>query len=170
MRDTRGFDEFYRGTSIRMLRYGYGVVGNLNEAQDVVQEAYTRAWQHWRTVARHPNPEAWLRLVIVRLANDRWRRLSRLRLVLLRTDRSEPAPPPTEDRVVLLAALRRLPMTQRQALALHYLFDMPVADIAQETGVAVGTVKSWLSRGRAGIAAVLTGSPTRTGPRGENDE
>jgi RNA polymerase sigma-70 factor, ECF subfamily len=46
-----------------------------------------------------------------------------------------------------LAALRRLPVTYRQALALHYLFDMPVVEIAHETGVPVGTVKSWLSRG-----------------------
>jgi RNA polymerase sigma-70 factor (ECF subfamily) len=159
MRDTSGFDEFYRGTSVRVLRYGYAVVGDLSEAQDLVQEAYARAWRHWRVVAGHPDPEAWVRLVIARLANDRWRRLGRWRSVVQRTGRPEPAPPPNEDSVMLLAALRRLPIPQRRAIALHYLFDMSLADIANETGVPLGTVKSWLSRGRAGLATALTGSP-----------
>ena len=51
MRDERGFDEFYRGTSGRLMRYGYAVVGDLTEAQDVVQEAYTRAGRE-RSIGR----------------------------------------------------------------------------------------------------------------------
>ncbi|MEV7628571.1 hypothetical protein [Actinoplanes sp. NPDC089786] len=43
MRDSEAFDEFYRDTSARMVRYGYAMVGDLGDAQDVVQEAYTRA-------------------------------------------------------------------------------------------------------------------------------
>jgi RNA polymerase sigma-70 factor (ECF subfamily) len=163
MRDADSFDEFYRSTSTRLMRYGYAVVGDLTEAQDVVQEAYTRAWQRWRTVAEHPHPEAWVRLVVTRLATDRWRRLARFRAVLHRSGPPEDVRPPNEDTVVVVAALRRLPVTQRQALALHYLFDMPVAEIAQETGVPVGTVTSWLSRGRAGLAQALSddGPPGR---------
>jgi RNA polymerase sigma-70 factor (ECF subfamily) len=156
MRDADSFDEFYRSTSARLMRYGYAVVGDLSEAQDVVQEAYTRAWQRWRTVAEHPHPEAWVRLVVTRLATDRWRRLARWRTVLHRSGPPENVHPPNEDSVVVVAALRQLPVAQRQALALHYLFDLPVADIAQETGVPVGTVTSWLSRGRAGLAQLLT--------------
>jgi RNA polymerase sigma-70 factor (ECF subfamily) len=82
MRDSDSFDEFYRTTSVRLTRYGYTVTGDLAEAQDLVQEAYTRAWQRWRTVAEHPNPEAWVRLVVTRLANDRWRRMGRWRAAL----------------------------------------------------------------------------------------
>jgi RNA polymerase sigma-70 factor (ECF subfamily) len=155
MRDSNSFDELYRGTSARMLRYGYAVVGDLTEAQDLVQEAYARAWRQWRALGTHPDLEAWLRLVIVRLANDRWRRLARNRLIGWRAGTPDRVPAPSEDSVVVLAALRRLPMAQRQALALHYLFDVPIADIAEETGAAVGTVKSWLSRGRARLATVL---------------
>jgi RNA polymerase sigma-70 factor, ECF subfamily len=158
MRDADSFDEFYRSTSARLMRYGYAVVGDLAEAQDVVQEAYTRAWQRWRTVAEHPHPEAWVRLVVSRLATDRWRRLSRWQAILLRSGPPDNAHPPGEDTVVVVAALRQLPVAQRQALALHYLFDLPVAEIAEETGVAVGTVTSWLSRGRAGLAQVLSGT------------
>jgi RNA polymerase sigma-70 factor (ECF subfamily) len=165
MRDAESFDEFYRSTSARLMRYGYAVVGDLTEAQDVVQEAYTRAWQRWRTVAVHPHPEAWVRLVVTRLAADRWRRLARWQAILSRSGPPESVHPPSEDTVVVVAALRRLPVAQRQALALHYLFDQPVAEIAEETGVAVGTVTSWLSRGRAGLAQALTGTapPGRSG-------
>ena len=169
MRDSDSFDEFYRTTSVRLTRYGYAVTGDLAEAQDLVQEAYTRAWQRWRTVAEHPNPEAWVRLVVTRLANDRWRRMGRWRAALLRSGPTEHARPPSEDAVMLTAALRELPVAHRQALALHYLLDLPVAEIAAEAGVAVNTVKSWLSRGRAGLVAALDGTSTVASPQGGND-
>ncbi|RZU50800.1 RNA polymerase sigma-70 factor (ECF subfamily) [Krasilnikovia cinnamomea] len=159
MRDAHSFDEFYRQTSTRLMRYGYAVVGDPTDAQDLVQDAYAKAWRHWRTVAAHPAPEAWVRLVLVRLATDRWRRLTAWRGVLSRTGPPPAMGPPSEDTVLLTAALRKLPPTHRQAIALHYLFDMSVDDIARETGAAPGTVKSWLSRGRAALAAQLSEAP-----------
>jgi RNA polymerase sigma-70 factor (ECF subfamily) len=56
---------------------------------------------------------------------------------------------------VLVAALRRLPDAQRRALVLHYLCDLSVEAVADETGASTGTVKSRLSRGRVALAAVL---------------
>jgi RNA polymerase sigma-70 factor, ECF subfamily len=155
VRDARRFDEFYRDTSVRMVRYAYAMTGDLGDAQDVTQEAYTRAWRNWRTVADHPSPEGWVRLAVSRLANDRWRRLSGRRAALIRSGPPPVVPPPSENTVLLTAALRRLPEHLRQAVALHYLFDMSVAQIAAETGAATGTVTSWLTRGRAELAAVL---------------
>lgn len=152
MRDATSFDEFYRSTSRRMLRYGYAVVGDHAEAQDLVQEAYARAWRQWGRLTTHPAPEAWLRLVIARLATDRWRRLHGWRSMLSRTGPPEPVPPPSEDGVLLAGALRRLPAAQRQALALHYLVGAghrpgdPGAHRHRE--VLVGT-------GRARLAALL---------------
>ena len=58
-----------------------------------------------------------------------------------------------------MAALRRLPLAQREAIALHYLADLPVAEVASSLGVPVGTVKTRLSRGRAALAVLLSGSP-----------
>ena len=170
MRDSDGFDEFYRTTSGRLLRYGYAVTGDVAEAQDLVQEAYTRAWQRWRTVVEHPNPEGWVRLTVTRLANDRWRRLGRRRAAVLRAGPGEHARPPSEDTVMLAAALRGLPVPHRQALALHYLLDLPVAEIAAEAGVPVNTVKSWLSRGRAGLLAALAGTSAVASSQGGNDD
>jgi RNA polymerase sigma-70 factor, ECF subfamily len=162
MRDADSFDAFYRATSRRMLRYGYAVTGDRSEAQDVVQEAYARAWRHWRTLADHPAPEPWVRLTVSRLATDRWRWL-RTRRTHARAERTQDMPPPSEDTVLLVTALRTLPATHRHALCLHYMFDLSVEQIAAESGVAPGTVKSWLSRGRARLAEVLRDlAPDRT--------
>ena len=54
-----------------------------------------------------------------------------------------------------MAALRRLPAAQREAIALHHLADLPVAEVAQTLGVPEGTVKARLSRGRAALAELL---------------
>src|SRR5262245_5258074 len=129
--------------------------GDHSIAQDLTQEAYIRAWQRWARLVHYDHPESWLRLVVTRLVTDRWRWLGVRRRAAVHTGQTT-VPPPSEDAVVLNAALRRLPVRQRQAIVMHYLMDMPIAEIAEETGVAVGTVKSWLSRGRDGLALVLS--------------
>jgi RNA polymerase sigma-70 factor, ECF subfamily len=149
------FDVFYRDTSRRLTRYAYGLTGDPVEAQDLVQEAYARAWQRRRRLAGYEDPEAWLRLVVNRLATDRWRRLGVRRDRAAATPPPDPVAPPSENVVLLVRAMRTLPLAHRRALALHYLLDRSVAEIAVETGVATGTVKSWLSRGRAALAAQL---------------
>jgi RNA polymerase sigma-70 factor, ECF subfamily len=161
-RDAAGFDDFYRSTAPRMLRYGYALTGDLLEAQDIVQETYMRAWRNWRQVADHPAPEAWLRLTASRLATDRHRKLDGLRRAIGRSGPMPRGDPPGENAVLISATLRQLPPDQRRVLAMHYLLDLTVDDIAAELGVPVGTVKSWLSRGRTKLAAQLGGQTDRT--------
>jgi RNA polymerase sigma-70 factor (ECF subfamily) len=169
MVDADRFDVFYRGTSARLLRYAYALTGSPVEAQDLVQEAYARAWARWRRLAGYDDIEAWLRLVVTRLATDRWRRLGVRRAAAERERPPAPADPPSEDTVLLVGALRTLPVPHRRALALHYLLDRSVAEIATETGASVNTVKSWLSRGRAGLAAAL-GATSDTEPAREGTD
>jgi RNA polymerase sigma-70 factor (ECF subfamily) len=165
MPDSTDFDAFYRGTARRLLRYAYGLTTDAAQAQDLVQEAYARAWQRWRRLRSYDDPEAWLRLVVTRLATDAWRRARIRWAVAAAQPPPEPAPPPDENVLLLVNALRTLPPTQRRAITMHYLLDLPVLQIATETGVSTGTVKSWLSRGRAALAHVLGDAitPTRTG-------
>jgi RNA polymerase sigma-70 factor, ECF subfamily len=155
MADSDEFDTFYRGTAARLLRYAFGLTTNAVEAQDLVQEAYARAWQRWRRLRQYEDAEAWLRLVVTRLATDSWRRRSVRRAAATAHRPPGPSEPPGEDVVVLVTALRKLSPAQRRALTLHYLLDLSLADIAAETGASVGTVKSWLSRGRVALAAAL---------------
>jgi RNA polymerase sigma factor (sigma-70 family) len=67
-----------------------------------------------------------------------------------------------QDRAVI-EALRRLPLPLREVLVLHHCLDLPVEEVAAQTGVNLGTVKSRLSRGRERLAALLDPdtAPTR---------
>lgn len=159
MPDAGGFDEFYQGSRQRLLGYVYLHTHDLAEAQDVVQEAYMRAWQHWSSIDRYEDPEAWLRMVAQRIAVSRWRRLRNRARAYLRHGPSDPEPEPSVNTVAVVEALRRLPVEQRTAIAMHYLLGMPVADVARETGAPVGTVKARLHRGRAALATLLTLDP-----------
>ncbi|WDZ85417.1 SigE family RNA polymerase sigma factor [Micromonospora cathayae] len=155
------FDELYhahfRSLTVQLTAY----CGDLSQAQDMVQEAFYRAFARWSTVSRYDDPVAWVRRVAWNLATSRWRRL-RTAQSFLRRQREEHVPGPGPDRVALQAALALLPPNQRRAVVLHYLADLSVAQIAEQEQVPEGTVKSWLHRGRATLATHLI-------PNGVND-
>ncbi|MDG6104358.1 sigma-70 family RNA polymerase sigma factor [Dactylosporangium aurantiacum] len=155
--DETTFDECYRATVRRLVQYAYAMCGDAEVAQDLAHEAYLRAWQRRRRLAGYEDLEAWLRLVVTRLSADRWRRLAVHRRTLARLRPPPPAPPPSDDTVLLVRALREIPARQRQAVVLHYLVGLSVADVATEIGTSAGTVKSWLARGRAALGAHLGG-------------
>ncbi|MET8043251.1 sigma-70 family RNA polymerase sigma factor [Micromonospora sp. NPDC005215] len=150
--------DLYTGCFRRLVVQLYAVTGDLGEAQEAVQEAFTRAVAAPGRLARLDNPEAWLRRVAVNVARSRHRRRRVLDGLLRRIG----PPPEVADRspehLALLAALRELPQGQRHALALHYLVDLPVDEVAATLGVSTGTVKSRLSRGRQALKALLTDS------------
>lgn len=105
-------------------------------------------------LSTYDDPVAWVRRVAFNLANNRWKR-AKVAMRHLRAQREKVADGPSPDRVAAVAALAQLPATQRRAMVLHYLADLPVAEIAVQEGVAIGTVKSWLHRGRAALASLL---------------
>ena len=144
------FDASYRRLVVQL----YGVTGNLDEAEDLVQEAFVRAAAAGRRFDRVENPEAWLRTTAINQHRSRWRKLrngqrARARMLPPRD------PEALESHLVIITALRALPEAQRQVIALHYLADLPVETIAEELGIPPGTVKSRLSRGRDALAAHL---------------
>ena len=67
------FRAFYTAAFSRVVGQVYLLTGDLGEAQDVVQEAFIRGWDHRRRFASGDNPEAWIRTVAHRLAVSRWR-------------------------------------------------------------------------------------------------
>ena len=144
------FDASYRRLVVQL----YGVTGSFDEAEDVVQEAFVRAAAAGRRFLRVDNPEAWLRTTAINVHRSRWRKLRNGRRArdLMPAPRD---PEALEDHLEIITALRALPEPQRQVIALHYLADLPVVQIAEELGVPAGTVKSRLSRGREALASRL---------------
>ncbi|GAA4935359.1 SigE family RNA polymerase sigma factor [Actinoplanes utahensis] len=155
-KDSADFDAFYIATVRRVVLYLYAACGDRAEAQDLAQEAFARAWQHWSRIATYDDPEAWVRSVAWRLMANRWRGLRRRLAARSRLGRPDEAiGGPSPDRVAVVGALQKLPAAQRQAIALHYLLDMPVQEIATSLGVPGGTVKARLSRARAALGDLL---------------
>jgi RNA polymerase sigma-70 factor, ECF subfamily len=145
------YEAHFHGLTLQINAY----VGNLAEAQDLVQEAFTRAITRWDKIAKYDDPATWVRRVAWNLATSRWRRQRTATKFLMR-QREEHVPGPNPDRVALTAALATLPPTLRKAFVLHYIAQLRIAEIAREEDVAEGTVKSWLHRARALVAAQLT--------------
>jgi RNA polymerase sigma-70 factor (ECF subfamily) len=150
------FDLFYAGTASRVLRQMVLLTGALTEAEDVTQEAFERAWTHWSAVRDCASPEAWVRTVARRLAVSRWRRVRNASTAWLRHGPPTDLVGPEPQHVALMAALGQLPRAQRLAIVLHHLADLPVEQVAEETGSSVSAVKKQLVRGRAALALHLS--------------
>ncbi|MER0446207.1 SigE family RNA polymerase sigma factor [Streptomyces sp. Edi4] len=151
------FEEFYAHTVKPLVGQLYLMTGDLQEAQDVVQEAFVRAWSRRAGLDKDATPDAWVRTTAWHLAISRWRRARRATEAWRRHNRAHtvPAPEPDPGTVALVHALRALSERQRRAAVLHYVCDLSVERIARETGVSAGTVKTHLSRARAALAPRL---------------
>jgi RNA polymerase sigma-70 factor (ECF subfamily) len=150
------FDAFYLANFDRFIVQLHAYTADMGTAQDVVQEAFARALQRWSRVSTYDNPEAWVRRVAWNLATSNWRRIARFNTFMRKQTVERHVAEPSPDRVMLVKALATLPESQRRAVVLHYLGDLSVNDIAAQERVAPGTVKSWLHRGRAALAAAIT--------------
>ena len=151
----RDFEGFYAAHFQSLTIQLYAYTGDLPGAQDVVQEAFCRALARWKRVSALDDPLAWVRRVAWNLATSQWR-LARTTALFLRKRRTDNVPAPGPDPVALAGALATLPAQHRRVVILHHLADLSVRDIADQVGVPEGTVKAWLHRGRAALAARLT--------------
>ena len=149
------FAALYHAHFNRLATQLYAYLGDHAEAQDVTQEAFCRALERWDRIVRYDDPSAWVRRVAWNLATSRLRRV-RVAARHLARQREEYAPGPEPDHVALVRALASLPAPRRKAIVLHDLCHVSVAEIAAEEGVAEGTVRSWLSRGRTELAAYFS--------------
>jgi RNA polymerase sigma-70 factor (sigma-E family) len=150
-----GFAAFYAGSYRRLLGQLFAVTGDLAEAENLLQEAYARAFVRWSRVGGYDLPEAWVRRVAINLAAMTDRSLRRRARALLRLGPPPVVPDLSPEVLDLHAALRALPLGQRQVVVLHHLVGLPVEEVARELRLAPGTVKSRLARGRAAMAGIL---------------
>ena len=149
------FAAFYTASYQRLLGQLFAVTGDLAEAENLLQEAYARAFARWAQVHAYDRPEAWVRRVALNLAAVAARRLRRRAVALWRLGPPPVVPELSPELLDLHKALGTLPLGQRQVIVLHHLVGLPVEEVARELRVPTGTVKSRLARGRGALAQVL---------------
>ncbi|MFI6287802.1 SigE family RNA polymerase sigma factor [Streptomyces sp. NPDC051018] len=150
------FDACYAARAGQLIASVYAMTGEVAEAEDAVQEAFARAWQRWdRLTAGGQDPTPWIRTVAMRLAVSSWRKSRNRVRAHVRHGPPPDLPGLGPDHVVLVDALRRLRPDQRRAVVLHYLLDLPIAAVAEETGATPGAVKTRLRRARTALGAHL---------------
>jgi RNA polymerase sigma-70 factor (ECF subfamily) len=157
----KSFEDFYRSARPALTGQAWLMTGDLAAAHDLVQETLVRAWKAWDRLQSYDQPEAWARRVLTNLIIGSWRRHRReVRL-------AEPLLPAgaISTDLDVVAALNSLPPKQRLAIVLHDFVGLKVAEVAAELDAREGTVKSWLSRGRADLAQQLGvhSAPSQTG-------
>ena len=136
------FPAFYRREYPKMVAIAAAVSGSRSIAEDLAQEAMLRAHRHWDRVAVYQRPGAWVRRVTINLSLSATKRASAEMRRLLRVAERPTLPEPdaADDRV--WQAVAGLPGKQRAAIALHYLEDRPVDEIADILEVAAATART----------------------------
>jgi RNA polymerase sigma factor (sigma-70 family) len=156
------FADFYRSSSDSCLKAVTAVVGDLQLAEDLVAEAFARAWTSWGKVRRHPARRAWVVRTALNLGVSWWRRLREVPLA----DHDAAAPPDVSGvDPALIAALRRLPPRQREVLALRIFLDLDTETTAQVLRIAPGTVTAHLSRAVTALRRDVPPATTDTNAR-----
>ena len=156
--DQAGFAEFYRASRDSCLRAVAASTGDRDAAEDLVAEAFARAWAAWRTVGRHPAPQAWVVRTALNTKVSWWRRRREDPLPPEDIQPSRPAEAATAGEPVdraIMAALRRLPARQREVIALRVFLDLDTAQTAKVLGIAPGTVTAHLARAVATLRTNL---------------
>jgi RNA polymerase sigma-70 factor (ECF subfamily) len=151
------FEEFYAREFRAVVGLAYALSGSRSGAEDLAQEAFLVAHRDWDRVGIYDQPDVWVRRVVANLSVSAFRRravetkaLARMALGL-----SPALPELSAEDAEFWRAVRSLPRRQAQVIALHYLEDRAVAEVAQILGTAQGTVKKHLHDGRRALARRL---------------
>jgi RNA polymerase sigma-70 factor (ECF subfamily) len=171
-RDRVRFEEDALELSDQVYRVARHLANSREEAEDLMQETYARAFRSWRQFTPGTNLRAWLLRILTNLNIDRGRRRQRNPdpqpleegdyFLYNRLEESSDGGPADEERVVerlsqddIVSALSAVPHDFRDVVVLVDLGDFSYQDAAQILDIPVGTVMSRLHRGRRVLKAQL---------------
>jgi RNA polymerase sigma-70 factor (ECF subfamily) len=150
------FDTFFADSWPGMLARAVMLSGSRHDAEDAVQEAYAEALSGWDRISHYDNPGAWVyRIVRQRLwkAAKRWGRVASADLSTWQATEGDPER--FAEATQALAALTVLPDRQRMVMVMHCLHQMDQQQIADELGVARGTVAASIFKARRKLEKAL---------------
>jgi RNA polymerase sigma-70 factor (sigma-E family) len=151
------FESFYLDEYPAVVALASALSGSRVAAEDLAQEAFLAAHQNWNRVSGYDEPALWVRRVVANLSVSAFRRRLAEAKALARL---VPREPPTTgeltaEEVEFWRAVRSLPRRQSQVIALHYLEDRPIHEVAEILQMGSGTVKKHLHDGRRSLARRL---------------
>lgn len=144
-----GFGDFYERGFEHAYRSTYLACGERQLAEDAVQEAFARALERWTRLGGEPWALGW----VITTALNYARRSRKVRV-----------PPPSaesrsavdlDDAIDLRAAVAALPRRQQEAIALYYMADFPLDEVARAMRCRTGTAKAHLARARRKLAQIM---------------
>jgi len=168
------FTTFMRDYQDMVFSTAARITGNATQAEDIAQEVFLKAYQHFDMLSASPTAGGWLKTVATNLSlnhltryRNRWRFFSELR----RDDAGDASDAPeidfaapdiffnamdaAERRALVERALDELPAHQRVPLVLYHFEAMPYDEIAQKLGVSLAKIKTDILRARAALATIL---------------
>jgi RNA polymerase sigma-70 factor (sigma-E family) len=152
----------YQAHAVGLIRLAVVMLGDRAAAEDVVQEAFCGLFRRWRHLSDQANALTYVRSSVLNgcrtVLRHRSRRQSRGAggtMPWETTESAEASALTGEEHREVLAALRRLPARQREALVLRYYLELAEPEIARSMGVSQGTVKSTTSRALTALGRLI---------------
>lgn len=157
------FEQFFRTNYAPVVRLAYSLAGSLPVAEELAQEAFVAAHRRWRRVVGFDRPDLWVRRVVINRAISFRRRavVERRAMQRVRGTRTASIEIELADEE-LWQALRELSPRQAQVLALVYVEDQPISEVARILDLGDETVRTHLKRGRQALARRLAPDPSPT--------
>lgn len=170
MIDPAPFEAFLADYQDMVFATAMRLLGQAAEAEDIAQEVFLRAWNHWHELAGSPTAGGWLKTVTRNLCLNhleryraRWKFFGDLKSA--DADADDPGLEATfgsestletellsrDQRRILEEALLNLPTDQRVALVLYHFEDLDYAEIARRLGIGLGKVKTDIHRARLAL-------------------
>lgn len=151
--DAAAWDPLVREYQQAVFRLAYLFLGDADDAEDIAQETFLRAWNHLKRFDSTRPLRPWLLSIAANLSRNRRRSAGRYLAALTRALREQPKEASPDEKSVqnteadhLWKAVQQLDHSDQQIIYLRYFLDLPVAETAETLQVAEGTVKSRASR------------------------
>jgi RNA polymerase sigma-70 factor, ECF subfamily len=160
--DAAAWESLMRTHQQAVFRFAYLLLGDPDDAEDIAQETFLRAWRYLNRFDQSRPLKPWLLSITANLASNRRRSAGRYFSALMRAFRDEPTSVRIEEKSAqnldadeLRNAVQKLSPDDQQIIYLRYFLDLSVHETAQAMQVAEGTVKSKLSRALEKLRTVI---------------
>lgn len=151
------FEQFSAQERTALLALALAWSPRWSDAEDLVQDVFEAAWRSWERISKVDDPKVWVRRMLLNRAVSMHRRRAAERKALWRAPKDDVVhfPDVTGELQRLLFEVRRLPRRQGEVIALLYVDDLDLPEIAQILGCSPETARTHLRRARTTLARRL---------------